>query len=304
MAHPRLQEGREPTRTLPLSTSGTAEPNGSANGPRLDLERDFWKRRERETLIVCDELTAGFGVLGFLGLYVLGTGAGVPVGMGVALMTALEISMASSREWYLRRRSRILVPTRIAFAYLYGLAGSAVRLQGDVSPLADTLMMGTWPSLVGGALGMQLPFGRHIAVQTVASLLSSSFPGRLCEGSFGGDAYRQLFRNFESRVDALGSTLVLLSAQGTEDALIRATTPAKDCCWVVLNFWNLWLGWVLPTLALWFVERRARIFYLARLRLASRGNFRLPSANLLARAVWCFNLLVFFEVSWRSLKSV
>lgn len=292
------------------STSGSEEASGDAAGSSgLDLESDFWRGRAKRTLILRDQLTARLGVMGFLGLWALGTGVGAHAAKGVVSLATFNIVAACRRDWYLRQRSRILPVVRTAVAILYGHALSRLRFRFDTPPLVDVLARGTWPCLLGGALGLQLSFGQHMVVQTVAFLASSASSGGMCADNFPGEAYTLLFRNLERRIDALGATLMPPAGEPDmrqEEALprVRASATAHSSCWAVLSFVNLWLGWVLPNLAIWYVERRARMAYLEHRRLSAKGNFVLPGANLIARALWCFNIVFFLEVSWCVLKKI
>lgn len=254
----------------------------------MDLEVEYWRWRERRHLLCWDKLTAGLG--GALLLVLLPMGwveeEGLLTLAGVLVMVAVELLALLRPDWYLPRRRSVLTGARIVLAWLHSW-----RRQGLL------LLQPAWLSI-----GWQLPFSQHLAVQSAAALLTAQ-PNveKVCHGAQG---LQNLVSGMARGLDAIGAALLSLTLLSGEEG-VEGLRESGEQCWGVAVFMNFWLGWVLPTIWVWLADRASRREFLT---VECRNRFglrmRLPKPCLVARFIWCCNIIFLMEVTWQILRQI
>lgn len=138
--------------------------------------------------------------------------------------------------------------------------GAQFGQMGGIEPAGDILILScSLMILFVQPFVCTVPFKIHLISQTISFLVVTVFSVQLCEKCETDPSNQRIFRGIERVLDGFGpaiAALVNIDNEGVE--VVSMTRPVHSPCRLVLVFGLLWLGWVLPSLVSYVVERQYR----------------------------------------------
>lgn len=131
---------------------------------------------------------------------------------------------------------------------------------GGIQPAGDIFILAcSVPILLVQPFVCMVPFKMHLMSQTISFLLSTVNNVQLCEKCERDPSDQTVFRNIEAVLDMIGTTLVASFDIGNQEAVVASMTrPVQSPCRLVVLFGLLWIGWMLPNLLAYSIEKHYR----------------------------------------------